>query len=417
MNADQLARILGITIKHDRTNKLVTFLCALSAYTENDQFNISFNAPSSTGKSYIPIEIAKLFPKDDVVQLGYCSPTAFFHDVGEPDKEKKGRIIVDFSRKVLIFLDQPHNELLSRLRPLLSHDSKKINIKITDKSQKQGLRTKDVLLKGFPAVIHSSAGMVTNEQEATRMFLLSPEVSQKKIRRSISETITREMDGAWYEERLKSNEQRATLKMRILAIKTAHIENIKIAPALKAEIHEVFLGDEIQLRPRSQRDIKRFISLMKAFALLNFWWRKPDNKSITAHREDFEETLALWRELAPAQDLNIPPYVHQLYRDVILPAWKDKQKAYNGRTIGLTRGEVLSEHYRVYGRMLNAIQFRQQILPMLETSGLVVEERDPYNKRRKFIYPATADMRVNSVRRGGGENPKPEIRQIVEETV
>ncbi len=400
MNADTLARILGITIKHDHTNKLVTFLCALSAYTE-DPFNISFNAPSSTGKSYIPIEIAKLFPKHDVVQLGYCSPTAFFHDVGEPDKEKKGRIVVDFSRKILIFLDQPHNELLSRLRPLLSHDSKTINIKITDKSQKQGLRTKDVLLKGFPAVIHSSAGMVTNEQEATRMFLLSPEISQMKIRKSISETIIREMDGAWYEERLKNNELRATLTMRIHAIKAAHIKNIKIAPALKKEIHKVFLSDNAQLRPRSQRDIKRFISLMKAFALLNFWWRKHECTTITVHHDDFNEALAIWEELAPAQDLNIPPYVHQLYRDVILPAWQDKQKAYNGRTIGLTRGEVLGEHYRVYGRMLDAIQFRQQILPMLETSGLVVEERDPHNKRRKYIYPATTDMRVNSVRRGG----------------
>ena len=32
-------------------NKLATFLCLLSTYTENCQFNISFNAPSSTGKS------------------------------------------------------------------------------------------------------------------------------------------------------------------------------------------------------------------------------------------------------------------------------------------------------------------------------------------------------------------------------
>ena len=248
------------------------------------------------------------------------------------------------------------------------------------------------------------------------MFLLSPEISQKKIRRSISETITREMDGAWYEERLKNNEQRATLKMRILAIKKAHVENIKIAPALKAEIHKVFLGDDAQLRPRSQRDIKRFISLMKAFALLNFWWRKPEDTTITAHRDDFEETLRLWEELAPAQDLNIPPYVHQLYRDVILPAWRDKQKAYSGRTIGLTRAEVLNEHYHVYGRMLDAIQFRQQILPMLETAGLVVEERDPYNKRRKFIYPATA-MAGNSVVEGGVGNPQPEIRQIAKEKV
>jgi len=128
LNSDQLAEILELTVKKDTENKLATFLCELSAYSENAQFNISFNAPSSTGKSFIPTEIAKLFPHDDVMEIAYCSPTAFFHDVGEFDKEQRG-YLVDLSRKILIFLDQPHNELLARLRPLLSHDKKEITLK------------------------------------------------------------------------------------------------------------------------------------------------------------------------------------------------------------------------------------------------------------------------------------------------
>lgn len=79
----ELIKILGLTIKKDEENKLITFLCALSAYSENSSFNISYNAPSSTGKSYIPTEIAHLFPKDDVIEISYCSPTAFFHDNGK----------------------------------------------------------------------------------------------------------------------------------------------------------------------------------------------------------------------------------------------------------------------------------------------------------------------------------------------
>ena len=83
MSSRELIDTLGLTIKRDEENKLVTFLCQLSAYTKDSQFNISFNAPSSTGKSYIPTEISRLFPKEDVIEVGYCSPTAFFHDVGE----------------------------------------------------------------------------------------------------------------------------------------------------------------------------------------------------------------------------------------------------------------------------------------------------------------------------------------------
>ena len=90
MSGKELTDVLGLTIKRDEENKIVTFLCELSAYTENAQFNVSFNAPSSTGKSYIPTEIAKLFPQEDVIELAYCSPTAFFQDVGKYNKELKG---------------------------------------------------------------------------------------------------------------------------------------------------------------------------------------------------------------------------------------------------------------------------------------------------------------------------------------
>ena len=89
LSAQELIEILGLTIKKDEENKLITFLCQISAYTESSQFNISFNAPSSTGKSYIPTEIARLFPEDDVIEIGYCSPTASFTMLANTLKSKK----------------------------------------------------------------------------------------------------------------------------------------------------------------------------------------------------------------------------------------------------------------------------------------------------------------------------------------
>lgn len=173
MSSQELIEILGLTIKKDEENKLITFLCELSAYTEDSQLNISFNAPSSTGKSYIPTEIAQLFPEEDVIEIGYCSPTAFSHDVGTYEKEKEG-YIVDLSRKILIFLDQPHTLLLQHLRPFLSHDKQEIRLKITDKSQKAGLKI--------------------DEQEITRFLLLSPETNQEKIREAVYQKIKKETD-------------------------------------------------------------------------------------------------------------------------------------------------------------------------------------------------------------------------------
>ncbi len=412
LSSKQLIEILGLTIKKDEENKLITFLCELSAYTDNSQFNISFNAPSSTGKSYIPTEIARLFPEKDVIELAYCSPTAFFHEgideVSKWDKERR-MSIVDLSRKILIFLDQPHNDLLARLRPLLSHDKKEIMQKITDKTQKYGLKTKNVLLKGYPSVIFCTAGLRIDEQEATRFLLLSPEVNQEKIRQGILECIKRETDAESYNGWLEENPERKLLKERIRAIKIENICKIKIANPNKIE--ERFFSGNKMLKPRNQRDIKRLISLIKSFALVNLWWRDRNGTTITANEDDIEQAFKIWDTISVGQELNLPPYIYKLYQEVILKIWDDKNSNRNQGFVeatgqlGLSRQELLQKHFEVYGRMLDTCQLRQQILPMLETAGLIVQEADQNDKRKMLIYPATlptpSKERNNSEIEGG----------------
>ncbi len=411
MSSEQLVDTLGLTIKYDAENKLATFLCELSAYTESSQFNISFNAPSSTGKSYIPTEIARLFPQDDVMEIAYCSPTAFFHDTGEYNKEKN-MYLVDLSHKILIFLDQPHNELLARLRPLLSHDKKEIAIKITDKTQKNGTKTKNILLRGYPSVIFCTAGLHIDEQEATRFLLLSPEVSQNKIQQGISAIIRKEADSESFISWLEENPDRILLKERIRAIKLENIKEINITSHEKIE--ERFLSKNKMLKPRHQRDIKRLLSLIKSLALLNVWWRNKNGSTITANDEDIAEAFKLWDKIAVSQELNLPPYIYNLYKEVILPAWEAKNEGRGGGfeeitgKLGISRQEVLGKHFEVYGRMLDGHQLRQTILPMIETAGLIVQEQDPSDKRKIMIFPSSmyqlSGTKRNSETEGGVKN-------------
>jgi len=403
LSSQDLVATLGLTIKQDEENKIVTFLCELSAYTENAQFNISYNAPSSTGKSYIPTEIARLFPEEDTMEIGYCSPTAFFHDVGEQDKKRKGCIIVDLSRKILIFLDQPHTQLLERLRPLLSHDKKEISIKITDKNQKQGLRTKNVILRGFPSVIFCTAGLRIDEQEATRFLLLSPEVNHEKIRQGILESIKKEADAESYKNWLDENPERKLLKKRIRAIKLEGIREIKIANHQK--VVDRFLSKNKVLKPRHQRDIKRLVSIIKSFALINLWWREKSGTTITANEDDIEQAFKIWEAISVSQELNLPPYIYNLYQEVILKAWNDKNsnKSENSGLLGLSRQKLLQKHFAVYGRMLDTNQLRQQILPMLETAGLIVQEADQSDKRKMLIYPTALSIKSSDQKNSNNE--------------
>lgn len=398
LDSFKLTNILGLTIKQDDTNKLLTFLCHLSAYTEDSQLNISNNAPSSTGKSYIPMEIKELFPDNDVIIVGYCSPTAFFHDVGVWDKEKKF-YRVDLSRKILIFLDQPHTLLLQHLRPLLSHDSKEIKLKITDKSQKHGLRTKNVVIKGYPAVIFCTAGLKIDEQEATRFILLSPETSQEKIREAISEKIKREVNKAAYKSYLENNPERKLLKERILTIRYELIEDVRINPEIEEKLKKEFFKRARILKPRHQRDIGRIISFIKVFALLNLWFREREGDILIANRLDLQEALKLWDNISESQELNLPPYIYNVYKEVILPC-------YNKVNRGLTRQEIVQGYWDKYGRPLQDWMLRQQILPMLINSGLACQESDPNDKRRALIYPTNqltiSSIQNNSEREGGG---------------
>jgi len=393
MTSDELLTILGLTIKRDNENKLITFLCQLSAYTESSQFNISFNAPSATGKSYIPIEISRLFPVSDALKIGHCSPTAFFHEAeGKWDADTHTKI-VDLSHKILIFLDQPHNLLLQYLRPMLSHDEREIRLKITDKNQKYGLRTKNILLRGFPSVIFCSAGLKLDEQEATRFLLLSPETGQEKIRESVFEKLKKESDAEAYQRWLDSDANRALLKERIRAIKQQDISEVKISALQQKEIEDRFFADNKVLKPRHSRDIGRLISLVKAFALLNLWFRERDGSAIVASQEDIEEAFKVWDAISESQELGLPPYIYQLYQEVIVPAYKEKNE---GRTeglvdatgkLGLSKQDILRKHYQVYGRVLPDWQLRQQIIPMLESAGLIAQEPDLNDRRKMLIYP------------------------------
>ncbi|MCD6592613.1 hypothetical protein J7L00_00800, partial [Candidatus Bathyarchaeota archaeon] len=98
---------------------------------------------------------------------------------------KESYHLVDFERRIVIFLDIPHYQFLQRIRPLASHDEREITHIITDKTERHGLRTKKVVIRGFPTIVYCSAKLGMEEQEKTRLLLLSPEKTQEKFRETI----------------------------------------------------------------------------------------------------------------------------------------------------------------------------------------------------------------------------------------
>ena len=388
ISKQQLLDVLDLTIKEDNVCKLITFYCMLSAYTHDSQINVSFNAPSASGKTHITKEVAQLFPDEDKIESSGASPTSFYYTEGEEDEERNAKVI-SFERKILLFLEQSNPALQSKLRPILSHDSWEIYYRITNKNKSGGNRTELIILQGFPATVFCSAGLRLDEQEATRAILLSPEPSQAKIQAAIELQNKRGKDEKAYIEWLESRPERIALKERILAISDENVEYIKLPD--NGAIKERFYSTFPKLRQRHTRDFTHLQQLIKVIALLNLWHRKQPDGSIMANDSDTDQAFELWEQLAQSQNLGIPPTAIHFYKTYILPTFYDLVEA-NPKTdpysIGVSREQLSREYLYLEKTTLADTYLRKEILPQLEASGLITQQAPEFgDKRSKLIYP------------------------------
>jgi hypothetical protein len=394
LKPEEVIEILGSTIKKDDSTKLNVFLDMLLTYTENEQQNDGLIAGSSTGKSYIPLELLPYFPDCDVIKLGYSSPTSFFHQWGlwvrdprlpplpegyEEDEEeakqrksKENLTVIDLHQKILVFLDAPHSELLKNMRSLLSHDDKHIELRITDRSQKSGLRTRRILLIGYPTVIFCSANTMLDEQEKTRLNLYSPESTQEKIREAIAYKIHRDGNREAYQKAIEENFKRKILKERIEFIKASEFKHIIIPDELQAKINEKFLETHSILQPRHQRDISKLMAKIKAFALLNFQYRNhKENEYVEVNEEDVINGFAQYETFRESNELGLPPELYNFYMEI-----KDEFLS-----PGLSIDEFQKTYFENFKILLGRDKARA-ILKAYTTVGLLVEVPDALDKRK-----------------------------------
>lgn len=391
MALSDVADVLSLTIKEEHDNKIVTFLCLLSAYTDRSQLNVSFNAASSTGKSYTAIQVADLFPEEDKIELSGASPTSFYHGEGTYIKELNLKV-VSLERKILLFYEQPNPELQARLRPVLSHDKRELNFRITNPNKKGPTRAEKIVIRGFPATVFCSAGLRLDEQETTRAILLSPEITQEKIKAGIELEAQRSSDSRDYELKLELDPKRSALKRRIIAIRDEHIDDI-IVPDPVAIVRR-FNAQFKKAKPRHMRDMNHLMGLIKVAALLNVWQRRLPDGQVVASQADIDEVFSLWGRLFESQDLNVPPSVIHYYKVFILPAYEEKllnpknTEVMEKKLAGLSRQELAAYYFRKEGSPLNQEQLRKEILPQLEASGMITQQKpEEGDKRSPHIIP------------------------------
>lgn len=383
LKVEDIADTLDLTIKNNRVNKVIALLGMLLAYTEDSQLNIMFNAQSSTGKTYITMEVSKYFPPQDVKIYGRTSKTAFYYNESLMKVDEKGISFIDLERKILVFAEQPDMQLLENLRSFLSHDMKLTPFIVTNKGKNGRNTARESYLRGFATVLFCSANLRIDEQEQTRALLLSPESTEETVRAGVDLSIARNSDKGAYLKRLNGDEARRQLMDRILYIKSLNVDQIDIEDS--DYLKKCFFEKRRSMPPRTQREIGHFISLVKGMALVNAPFRMQNGR-IVATKTDVNEAMKLWKVIGEAMFYGVPPQALEFYKKFILAAFN---KANEGlaKKKGITYDQIAAEYFEQTGSYPNLDMVRKMYIPALKCASLISYDKDDDDRRQMLVTP------------------------------
>lgn len=382
---EDIANVLNTTIKYDFVAKTVIFIGMTLAYTDSDQLNVMLGGDSSSGKSHDVTEVAKYFPEQDVLVYGKTTPTAFYYSEKlRRNDEETGQAYIDLERRIMVFTEQPDTQLQENLRALLSHDAKKIPFAITNKGKNGKNVAVEGYIKGFPSTFFCSANMHVDEQEQTRCLIISPETTKEKVIAGVDASIDKNSNREAYNARLENDEARQQLKERVLYIKSLKVSSIDIDDSdyLRAR----FMENRRSLRPKAQREIAHFISLVKGLALINAPFRMKEGKVI-ATNQDVDEAMKIWSVLSKSMVYGISPQAFSFYEDFVWGAYVDKCKSSTAVVKGVTYDEIRKRYYEQTGSYPNMENVRKQYIPALKCAALLSCDKDEDDKRQVLIIP------------------------------
>jgi hypothetical protein len=465
--SDPIDYVLKIALKEAKKEDRLTnqlFITKLSAYS-NNPINLLINAPSGVGKNYVINKVASLFPDYDIISLAGMTDKALFHRSGTlvikdeftgeyvsiedqindldeqiSDKEfeiskiqdrnakqalkslieelyqkkkellKDARKLIDLSNKIIIFLDTPSERLLSGLLPLLSHDKYEVEYEYVDTHN--GIKTKNNVLRGWPAVIIAQALDYSNSPrypEYQRRFIsANPTMTQEKYNEAI-DLISYKFSNPdlVYQNEVVSDLEKEKAREIVNGLK----EQIQdICRDIKPGKNNVIIPFS-QLITRSLPKEKaedmtranRIYTYLSFLPIVNFHKRpritivKQGDINIQvipiATFEDLQNTISLME-----YSDGVRPYILEWYYDILLKAYEDKGDYVDSKVnskgeelkeerVALTSQDLIKKHKEVHNETLTNKKLLQSYLYPLFNQGYIDNTDSVIDKRAKIYYP------------------------------
>lgn len=296
---DILVNMIDLTTRRgyvgEEINKKMLYL-SFTSRLMSESISCIIKGESSSGKSSLVHTMIELFPREDILKFSFITPKALVHFPN------------DISHKILFLQERQGAEAGDySIRTVLSE--KELSILATIKDELSGaFRSEEKRIKadGLVYVETTTKERIHNENQ-TRLFDLFIDESTEQTAR-ILKAEAEEIDREEIEKELRT--WRA-LQWKLIPCQV-------IIPFSKA-LSDTFPVEKI----RARRDFKRFLSLIKAHALLHQFQREQDNKNrIIATIEDLKAILPL-SEVALLQSLKELSLRQEKVLTVIQEGFKD----------------------------------------------------------------------------------------------
>lgn len=224
----------------EEENKMMIAL-ALTSRLDNEPIGLICKGESSSGKSFTVSRVASFFPPEDIIQVTAISAKALYHYTGS------------LAHKALIICERPGAEASDYpIRALLSE--REIQTLVTETGKRQGqFSSVKKTVKGPVAYIETTTKPIINPENENRCFELSPDESQEQTRK-IQE-----------HQRASCNRPPVNIEAIVAPWRNAQ----RLLEPLSVQIPFGHLIEFPSDAVRTRRDFPRFLSLIRASALLH----------------------------------------------------------------------------------------------------------------------------------------------------
>lgn len=408
-------------------------LTGLSSKTD-DPVNLGVMGPTSEGKTYPVTESMRYFPDQDVMNIGSMSPKVLIRQKGiiinsdtkqsienelfelnvkiktekderkkeelkqlMNDMKKKSKIMIDLTSKVLIFFEPPHHELWNLLKPILSHDKEEIEFPYVDKDSSNGIETKNVVVRGWPACIFCSARDESSwsvwPEIQSRFLITSPNMVALKYLESNKLIACRKGVPKFIQEKtIVSNKDVETARNCILYI-MQKMDEIKSDGISVWIPYGPILGETLPSnRGTDVRNAKRIFSFLNLLPMIKSHLRDTltcgNETSIIASLQDLHQVLDITQNVD-----GMPRYKMDFFKNIFVECFKQKQipddddEGKQELIIAVTTRDLKDYHKQKTGKIIDTDRLKKTYLNELHNNGIIGEDDSILDKRQKLYYP------------------------------